>query len=376
LVKESPLEEIVTSLIKRFDSFDEVDLNQKRIREFNVRQINEGKRAIECEVRNVLSPDTYEVINRAVLTGSYTNGLEACVGVAGFGRILGRSVVNTLRKSDNESISSIEWGSLWNLLIAYFDDICDDYGSVFPLLAEIISPNSLEAMLQKGSCHHLKCKQEDPVILRFVVEIADAVFTQVRTLEHSISESQYDILIQSILRAYESEIKSAQLQFSNEIDVDEARLCLSGCNSLPVWIQGYTNALMSGTTLPPQGLDSSLRHIGDVLWFLDDLADLEEDVGTNQWSAAFLVASDLYGPDILHDLRLLSPNDRINWIYKNGIAEALAVRILESITFALKDLETTFGVGSPLANDLILTAYTFSFECLKHHKDLALSRPA
>lgn len=374
MVKESPLVDIVTSLIGRLDTFDDVQLDQERIREFKIRQIIEGQIALRGEVKDELNTATYELIKRAVNSGSYANGLEGSIGVAGFGRILGQSVLRTLGRSEEESKSSVAWGSLWNLLIAYFDDICDDYGSVYPTLLKIISPESLRNMLQRGANHHFVCKPEDPVILRFVVEIADAVFIKVRSLGHSISESQYNMLVESILRAYEVEVRFSHLKFSDEIDVDEARHCLRCCNSLPVWIQGYTNACMAGTTTIPEGLSSSLTHIGDVLWFLDDLVDLEDDVGTNQWNAAFLVASDLYGPDILYDLRLLPPDDRITWIYNNGIAEALADRIFESISLALCDLETTFGKRSPLADDLILTACSFLYEFLDLEKDLELSR--
>ena len=253
------------------------------------RQNTVGSRIVAEPLRNILDPETFATIQRATSTGCYADGLEMCVSVAGFGALLGEAVVSTFGKSTTENQSSLDWAALWNLLMAYLDDICDEYGTLLPLLLTRLNHASLQRALNPSLNTRLMPEPTDPVLLRFVIQIADAVFRRYRSLVNRISRSDYVRLAEAIELAYLSEIKTAQLRFSDIINTGDVYKHLRASSSLPVWIFGCITILDSGLTSLSKMLELCLSHIGDVLWLLDDLVDLEEDVGTDRWNAIFLI---------------------------------------------------------------------------------------
>lgn len=364
MVSPRPIGSAVKKFIKRMDTFDGIKYDPDRIHQIYEDQKKAGRHVVMGPLKGILPPKTHSIIQRSVMSGEYINGLEASVRFAGFGAILGYSVVKTLGKPDKVCMSVAEWAGLWNLLLAYFDDICDEYEVLYPQLIKIISPDALRAVLRKYSDHRLISDDSAPVLLQFVVNVADEVFRQVRSLANSLSNLQYERLTTSIENAYEAELRSANLKFSEDISNEEAQKYLSGCNALPVWILGHTSALIAGISPPPKELNSSLRHIGDVIWFWDDIMDIEEDIEADQWNAVFLVASDQYGSSIINELRHLNPEDRISWLYRHEMADALADRMFDSLVLAINDLDTAFGKESCLASDFISILYLSAEEIL------------
>jgi hypothetical protein len=362
-----PRKTAIVSLLDRTKKFDGIRVDGATILRLNARKKAAGGGVIEGPLRGILDPSTFATVQRAISTGCYAAGLESCVPVAGFGWILGESVVCTLGKSNTENKWSLDLAALWNLLVAYFDELCDEYGSLLPLLLTRISPASLRAALHPGLSKRLAPEPTDPVLLRFVLEIADEVFSRFRSLAERVSDQDFRRLGQAIEMAYASEIKTAQLRFSVVQNSQGVHRHLRGSGSLPVWILGCISALASGLASLPKRLDSSLEYIGDVIWLLDDLIDVEKDVGTDRWNAIFLVAAERHGPSLLPKLRLLSSEDRMAWLYENKMAEVLANRIFETLRFAIEGLDETFGKGSPLAKDLVSILWSFANEIPDHN---------
>lgn len=357
-----PRKAAIVSLLDRTKKLEGIRVDGATILQLRARQKEAGRRVVDGPLRGILDPSTFATVQRSILTGCYADGLELCVPVAGFGSILCEAVVCTLGKAHTEHEWVLDWAALWNLLVAYFDELCDEYGSLLPLLLARISPTSLRAALSPDSNEHLTPEAADPVLLRFVVEIADEVFSRFRLLSNRLSGQDFRRLSQSIEKAYLSEIIMAELRFSALTDLEDVRKHLHDSSSLPVWILGCTSALAAGCAPLPDGLQSSLGFIGDVLWLLDDLVDLEDDVGTDRWNSVFLVAAERDGPSVLSELRLLPPEDRLMWLHENDMANTLADRIFERLNLALDDLDNTFGRGTPLAADLVSILWSFANE--------------
>ena len=325
-----------------------------------------GSRIVDETLKQLLPLPLHRRVFKAASSGEFAHGLEACSGVGGFGAVLGRSISETLgiAPQNNGTRPGAEWAGLWNLLVAYFDDLCDEYRALFPKLMEHISSDALKLSLTIHSGHRLSPDPGDHELLQFVVYVADEVFSRMRKHGEEISRSDYRWLAQSVMTAYRAEVASADLRFSRNHSLKNAHNCLRCSNSLPVWILGNGAALADGTSDSAGQLDSALHHVGDILWYWDDLVDLEDDVGTDRWNAALLVAADTFGPGIVDHLLRLDPEKRIEWVYQNKADEILADRLLNSYVNAIQELEAVCGSGSPLARDLTLTLNCFAEEVL------------
>ena len=362
-----PRKTAILSLLERTKKIDGIPVDSATVLRFQARQRQAGRRVIEGPLGDILDPSTFATVQRAVSTGCYAHGLEMCVPVAGFGRILGEAVVCTLGTSDRDNTWGLDWAALWNLLVAYFDEFCDEYGSLLPVLLTRISHRTIKEALHPDGNRRIAPEPFDPVLLQFVLEIADAVFSRFRSLANRISGQDFRRLGKAIEMAYLAEINTAQLRFSDVRDPGDIHPLLRASGSLPVWILGYVTALASGFDPLPKRFDSCLEHIGDVLWLLDDLVDLEKDVETDCWNAIFLVAAERHGPSLIPKLRMLDPEDRLTWLYENGMPDALADRIFETLRLAIDSLGNTFGKGTPLASDLVSTLWSFAHEMPDHN---------
>jgi hypothetical protein len=357
-----PRKTAILWVLDRTKKFDGIRVDAATILRLKARQKKAGQRVIEGPLRDILDPSAYATVRSAASTGCYADGLEGCVPVAGFGTIFGEAVVSTLGKSKIKNQWGLDWTALWNLLVVYFDELCDEYGSLLPLLLTRISPTLLRRALHPDSNERIAPEPTDPVLLRFVLEIADAVFSRFRSIANRVSGPDFRRLAQAIEMAYLGEIKTARLYFSDPRNTEDVNKQLRASGSLPIWIPGCLAAYASGFAPLPKMLGLSLKYIGDVIWLLDDLIDLENDVGTDRWNAIFLVAAECHGAGILPKLRRLSPDDRLTWLYENELPGVLARRIFEALRLAIEILDSTFGKGTPLASDLLSTLWSFANE--------------
>ena len=357
-----PRKTAILRVLEGTKHFDGNRVDGGTILQLIARQKNAGLHVIEGPLRDILDSSTHATVQRAVSTGCYADGLEECVPVAGFGSIFGEAVVATLSESKIEHHWSIDWTALWNLLVVYFDEICDEYGSLVPVLLDRMSPAKLRKALHPDSNERLMPEPEDPVLLRFVLEIADAVFSRFRSLAKCVSASDFFRLARIIEKAYLGEIKTARLYFSDLQDTEDLHKHLRAAGTLPVWIPGCLAAYATGFAPLPKKLGLSLGYIGDVFWLLDDLIDLENDVTTDRWNAIFLLAAECHRPSILPKLRQMSPDDRLIWLYENELQDVLAERVSEALRLAIETLDSTFGKGTPMARDLLSTLWSFANE--------------
>ncbi len=336
-----------------------------RLRDFAARRTVAGRRVVDTTLAGVLDPATHAVVQAAAAhPDRFAHGLELCTPVAGFGALLGDAVLHTLQHRAAAE-ASVEWAALWNLLVAYFDELCDEYGLLLPTLLERIAPATLAAALDPEHETRLVWRAADPVLLRFVLQIADEAFRRLRRQAATWSANDYAPLRQAIATAYRSEVFTATLCFSRECDASAVHGHLRASSSLPVWILGCASAMLAGRGRLPPALDAALHHVGDAMWLADDLVDLEDDVGTDRWNAIFLVVAERYGPPALTMLQHLPAEERLVWLDAQGLAQGLAERVFDALQHAIDTLALGFEGGVALGSDLVAVLWSLADQKLR-----------
>lgn len=365
------------------ESFIETALGEVRgfgdreaIASWDRRRTEGGARIIDDTLRDALDERTWSVVQQAVSDRLYASGLERSILVAGYGYVLAEEVLWTIGRTQAESsIASLEIGALWNLLIAFFDELCDEFGWLRSSLPGRFDVPLLRAALDSPDGRRIRATPDDPLLLAFVLQVGDAVFTRYGAAAKRWPHAHHLWFRRAVETAYCAELKTAEVRFSDIGDPEEFRRFSRDSSSLPIQALGFLAVACAGEPAAWSRLARPIALLGDVLWLADDLVDVELDIENDRWNAVLFEAKDRYGAAFLDEMRLLPPEERITRLQERGVVHALGERVLRTLHAAVRALERAYGPTSPLATGLVTAVAAFSLGALARRRGTPATPP-
>lgn len=295
----------------------------------------EGRCMLDGALREVLSPPTHAAVVAAAQGGGFAHGLERCAAVAGMGAAHGATLAAALGVRDaGRARAAVRRIALWALFVAFFDHLCDEYGSLRPLLRLRMPRERLRAALRGEPGARFTAEDVDPALLRLVLELADALCPPPRG-EAAVAWPRW--LQTGIDCAYAAEWTTAESRFGDGAPARRMRGPIWASSALPVWIMGNFAALAAGVAEVPRWYRPLLCRWGELMWLIDDLVDIENDVATDGWNAVHLLADAC--PGALAALRAVPAEGRMGWLRSRGLEQALAQRLLQGVRRLLMQVD-------------------------------------
>jgi len=248
--------------------------------------------------------DEYRQLFAALpMPNRYCDGLENAPRIACSGAILGESLHLLFNRDRAGRDDSVRFGSLWNLIQAYFDDIVDEYDGLEAPLARRVSAGRI----RYGLAHPPPLDEGvflpeagDHLLVRFVTSLCQGLFRLIVTLPGRATRPViYRRLGDALIEARRDGLETAPLRLGARVVPAMAGPRLSARSLAPLKGTVYGVALASPAADPPP-LDDHLIHlVADFFRLVDDAVDLELDVANGTWNSAltdFVIASETVDP--------------------------------------------------------------------------------
>lgn len=289
-------------------------------------------------------------------TGSLRRGADLA-GVAGHGLYVGTALHTTLCRSDQGREASATACALWNLLVSFFDDLCDIHTDLRPRLFRVISPEALDRALDPrlatsgGSA--FSCKPEEDPHLVLVAQLAEALFSHLRSLARiSKRRDVWADLRAAIFEVYAAERDSTDLPLARTTDPGQALRVLRGKSSLPSWVAALMVLVADEGDIEYPALRDTMLRLGDLYWLADDIMDLEEDVQARQMNYVVLAAARWEGHEFFDGLLASEIGELPVALLEKGCLRTAVRELFSTYDEVSAQLDRQFGPETPLQQAL------------------------
>lgn len=208
-------------------------------------------------------------------------------------------------------------GAIFNLGIALFDCIFDRHPARAALLVDRLGAATLDGQLA-GVAAPLRAANDPAVdvLLALIVEF----FVRAGRLEGGgpATRVEFDRVIRAMYRGERFATTARRDRVPPRLDVFRA---LRRKSALPLWTMALLGRLAGPRDEAPlDGLRTTVTLAGDVLWIIDDLADLREDLAAGVWSRPLWVLARAAGTNAIEG----AAADVIGRLLSSGLVAAEA----------------------------------------------------
>lgn len=213
---------------------------------------------------------------------------SSIIRVLGFGYEISDKLFSHFLPNYNSSKSGTVEGSIFNLTTSFYDLMCDELGRAH-LINNLITPNYLtNALFGTGSRSHILKSSNDDIYMSFLKRLVESFFQQWRSFARN---SQNTIVIEdcrnSIIEMYQAHMR---LQDMSKFPCDWSTLreyCrIKSC--LPTWVMLGLGIMSYQQKIPHlqniSEFKANVMNFAEILWLVDDLVDIFEDVTTNRFN--------------------------------------------------------------------------------------------
>lgn len=206
----------------------------------------------------------------------FSPSLARSLMAAGYAQADALSVMFEL--TADQRLRAADLGALFNFGICVFDTMCDRFPKHRAALRATLGNATLESIL-RGSRIDVATPSR-PVA--FLLALIARYFESAR--EMTASRAVWEELVRTIQRMFTAEWSVTDVTRAKSAPTKDVFRRLRSKSVDPMWTLALGGLLQRPDLQDLRALRSTVRPAGEVLWLIDDLADLREDWAAGGWS--------------------------------------------------------------------------------------------